>query len=500
MSDLTCAQRQIWELHAAGAPPRALNLSYAVGIDGPLDLAALDAAFAALVRANEPLRTTYRLRDGSVVADIRDSGPLSLLRRETVTAAEAAALAAADRSCRFDLERDLPIRAQVLEVGPEQHVLVLTMHHIAADGWSLYLLRTQMSQYYAAFAGGEVPDPKPPRPECVELARAQREWLLSPDADAQARWWIDRLDGAALRPAGLCLPAPAVRPADSRPLAGLRPAIDPMSTAMREHVVAVGTEASADLRAVARQAGVSMFVVMLTAFTVLVERCLGCPHAVVGTLVANRPTAASSQVMGAHYNTLLLNADVGGDPSLVECLLNVADRVLRALDRQSLPLPLLSERLERQFGWDPAQTPSLLFIMDRYPMEGLALPGCQVGGLYLADRADQVAGVPVAVTADLVFFVREAGDCLTLSVLWRPGAIQDADVADLTRGYLEILAAICESPEVTLTDLHLRRGDSADLPASARPIPDSRCEPALRKVGDLAPADALSPVAGRVTC
>lgn len=486
MSDLTCAQRQIWDLHAGGAPPRALNLSYAIAIDGPVDLAALDAAFGTLVRANEPLRTTYRLRDGSVVAEIRDNGPVPLLRSQTVAAAEAAALAAADRSCRFDLERDFPIRAQVLEVEAEQHVLVLTMHHIAADGWSLYLLRTQLSQYYAAFAGGKVPDPMVPRPECVELARAQREWLLSPDADAQAKWWIDRLGGATLRPAGLCLPAPAVRSA-----------IDPMSTAMREHVVAIGTEASADLRAVARQAGVSMFVVMLTAFIVLVERCLGCPHAVVGTLVANRPTAASSQVMGAHYNTLLLNADVGGDPSLVECLLSVADRVLSALDRQSLPLPWLNEWLERQFGWDPAQTPSVMFIMDRYPMEGLTLPGCQVGGLYLADRADQVAIVPVAVTADLVFFVREAGDRLTLSVLWRPGAIQDADVPDLTQAYLEILAAMCASPEITLTDLHLRRAGSGRL--RGQHSPDVGCEPVLRKVADLAPADALSPVAGRVT-
>lgn len=481
MSDLTCAQRQIWDLHAGGAPPRALNLSYAVAIDGPVDLAALDAAFGTLVRVNEPLRTTYRLRDGSVVAEVRASGPVPLLRRETVAATEAAELAAADRSRRFDLERDFPIRAQVLEIEPEQHVLVLTMHHIAADGWSLYLLRTQLSHYYSAFAGGKVPDPTAPRSECVELARAQREWLLSPDADAQATWWLDRLDGATLRPAGL------------------RPAVDPMSTAMLEHVIAIGAETSAQLRAVARQAGVSIFVVMVTAFSVLIERCLGCPHAVVGTLVANRPTAASSQVMGAHYNTLLLNADVGGDPSLTECLFNVADRVLSALDRQSLPLPLLSERLERQFGWDPAQTPSVMFIMDRYPMEGLSLNGCQVSGLYVDDRADQFATVPAAVTADLLFFAREAGDRLTLSVLWRPGAIQETDAGDLSQAYLEILAAICESPETTVTDLCLWRADGADTPTRLRPVPDLRREPTLRSVADLAPADALSPVAGRVT-
>lgn len=486
MSDLTCAQRQLWNLHAGGAPPRSLNLNYTVAIDGPLDLAALDAAFGTLVRANEPLRTTYRLRDGSVAADVHDVGTVPPLRTpllptQTVAAAEAAALAAADRSCRFDLERDFPIRARVLEVRREQHILVLTMHHIAADGWSLYLLRTQLSQYYAAFARGEVPDPTPPRPECVELARAQQEWLLSPEADAQARWWLDRLSGAALRPTGL------------------RPAIDPTSTAMREHVVAIRAEVSADLRALAKQAGVSMFVVMLTAFTVLVERCLGCPNAVVGTLVANRPTAASSQVMGAHYNTLLLNADIGGDPSLVECLLGVADRVLSALDRQSLPLPALSERLEHKFGWDPTQTPSVMFIMDRYPMEGLTLTGCQVSGLYLDDRTGQFAVVPAAVTADLVFFVREAGDSLTLSALWRPGAIQDADVADLTQSYLEILAAMCESPEITLTDLQLRRADSADMSTSARPIPDSQGQPTLRKIADVAPADALSPVGDRVT-
>jgi len=270
--------------------------------------------------------------------------------------------------------------------------------------------------------------------------------------------------------------------------------------ALREHVAAISGEASAELRVMARQAGVSMFVVMLTAFAVLIERSLDCAHAVIGTLVANRPTAASSQVMGAHYNALLINADVGGDQSLVECLLGVADQVLSALDRQSLPLSVLSDRLEQELGWDPARTPSVMFVMDRYPLEGLTLAGCQVSGLYVDDRAGQFAVVPAAITADLVFFVREAGDRLTLSVLWRPGVIEDARVTDLAEAYLEILAAMRESPEIALSELCLGQADGADPPAPARPVPPVQPPPApaLLRITDLAPADALSPVAGRV--
>ena len=480
---LTCAQRQLWELDAGGAPPRALNLSYALAIDGPLDLAALSAAFGTLIQAHEPLRTTYSQHDGVVTAEIIDACSVPPAIAPLVRAADAktvAAAAAADRARAFDLGQDLPLRAELFQLGPDRHVMVLTMHHIASDGWSIYLLRTQLSQYYAAYSAGHAV-PAIPSARLRDIARAQREWLASPAAGEDARWWLDQLRGAVPRPAGL-RPATAGR------------------AVLLARAVSIPDELSRELRGLARQAGLSLYVVLLTAFAVLLERCLDCARPVIGTLVANRPTAASSQVMGAHYNTLLLDIDVDGDPSLAECLLRAADRVLAALDRQSLPLPALTARLEREFGWEAARTPSVMFIMDRYPMEGLDLAGCRTRGLYLDAGGELYEPVPAAVTADLVFFVREARDRLTLSMLWRAGAIPDTAADELAAAYLEILAAMAESPELALTDLCLWQAATTPIPAHHPTLPATADQtgpaPVLRAVADLAPVDALSPVAG----
>jgi hypothetical protein len=112
-----------------------------------------------------------------------------------------------------------------------------------------------------------------------------------------------------------------------------------------------------------------------------------------------------------------------------------------------------------------------MFIMDRYPMEGLDLAGCRTRGLYLDAGGGPYRPVPAAVTADLVFFVREAGDRPTLSMLWRAGAVPDTAAADLAAAYLEILAAMGESPELALTDLRLEQAATTPIPAHHPTLP-----------------------------
>ena len=161
---LTAAQEQLLALDRRTSRPRVCNLSYCVGIDGPLDVAALADAFAGVVERHEPLRTTY---DGDE-AVVGEGDAIDLTTRPVQDLEEAAALAEAEREAGFDLSREGPLRTSLLRLGRERHVLLLTLHHVAADGWTLRLLCEELSRRYAGEAAppdldgvAQVADPWP---------------------------------------------------------------------------------------------------------------------------------------------------------------------------------------------------------------------------------------------------------------------------------------------------------------------------------------------------
>jgi hypothetical protein len=201
--------------------------------------------------------------------------------------------------------------------------------------------------------------------------------------------------------------------------------------------------------------------------------------------------------MGAHYNPLLLSTDLGQDPSPAEALLRTSERAVPALDRQRLPYSVLAGHLHHAHGWQPNSTPAAMFLMDRYPLEGLHLKGCQVTGLYLdhgtTGDAAAAAVLPAATTAGLSVFVRETGTRLTVSTLAPPDTLKHAEVTALTWSYVELLAALCDTPEVPLSQIELSLTDPPDPPAPLAPS-GAATGPTLRPVTEFAPVEALSPV------
>ena len=187
---VTAAQEQLLALDRSTSRPRVCNLSYAVEIGGPLDAAALADAFAGAVARHEPLRTTY---DGDE-AVVGEGDAVDLTPRPVQDLEEAAALAEAERETGFDLSREGPLRASLLRLADERHVLLLTLHHVAADGWTLRLLCEELSRRYAGEAVSAELDG-----DCIDHARWQREWLESPAAERELRWWRERLANTSPR-------------------------------------------------------------------------------------------------------------------------------------------------------------------------------------------------------------------------------------------------------------------------------------------------------------
>lgn len=475
---LTAAQREIWALDRRTRVPAALNLSYALLITGPLDVAALAGAFDDVVRVHEPLRTLYPVVSGEPAAVVVEPAAATAVLRlapKTVSDLPAAARAAdEERLLGFDLATEVPIRAALLRVGPGDdgdlpaHVLLLTLHHIAADGWSLHTLCLALSSSYAARCGGRAAAPEQPLVGCPEQARNQRDWLASAAGDREADWWRTRL-----------------RSAD--PHCGLPgTAHDGTGTRLDRQVLALPDDLVSQLRGVARGAVASPFVLLLAAFKALLLSWTGASEPIVGTLVANRPTAPSATVLGAHYNPLLTSTDLRGDPSLLECLLRTSATMLAVLDHQQLPFPVLLDRLGEELDWSGAAVPEAMFLMDRYPMDALRLTDCDVTGLYLDDGT---AGVPAATPARLTFFIREVNGAMTLSALYPRGAFSDGVVAQAMQVYQEILIGFCEAPETPVSEYAALFGEQ--LPEPFRPAPGAFT---LRSVTELAPVEVLSPV------
>ncbi|WP_433534568.1 condensation domain-containing protein [Micromonospora sp. CA-249363] len=480
---LTASQREIWALARRTREHAALSLSYALLITGPLDVPALTGAFDDVLLVHEPLRTLYPAVAGEPAAVVLEpaavAAALDLVPRTVPGLADAGRIADEQRSRRFDLSTEVPIRAALLLISPgadsdaptaePHHVLLLTLHHIAADGWSLHTLGLALSKSYAARRDGRPAALEPALIDCGEHARDQQDWLASAAGAQEVDWWRARLRAASPR----CgLPSSA--------------AADGTGTRLRRQVVALPDDLVNHIREVARHAVASPFVLLLAAFKALLLSWTGVTEPIVGTLAANRPTAPSATVLGAHYNPLLTSTDLRGDPSLAECLLRTSATMLAVLDHQRLPFPALLNRLGTELNWADAAPPEAMFLMDRYPMDALRLAGCDVIGLYLDD---ETTGVPAATPARLTFFTREVNGALTLSALYPPDALSDGAVAQALQVYQEILIDLCESPQTPVSTYAALFGEP--LPDAVRPAPG---ELTLRPVTELAPVEVLSPV------
>jgi hypothetical protein len=458
---LTVAQEQMLALHETGVDAAAVNLGYALRVDGPLDVRALAGALAALTERHETLRTRYGAvveTDAAADGAFREGAPVG-------DEQEAVALAQEQRVRPFELAAEPPLRLAVHRMGRGRHLLLLTLHHIAADGWSMRVLGTELSALYRARVRDE-PAGLPELPlTCAGYAARQRRWLAGEAAEAELAWWRAYLDDARCA---------TLTPGRVRDGAGV---------AMTRRAVAVPDELTAALRTLARRARVSTFVLLQAAFGALLASWTGHEELVSGTLAANRVSADSAALLGAHYNPLLLRSDLRGDPTLAECVLRTATSALGALDHQALPYPAVVDAL-RAAGWDADAMPAAMLLLDRYPVEQLTLDGCVVTGLHVGDV--ELGHVTAASTAEISFCVREVGDRLTLSAL-HAATLDEHEVAQLTVDFVDVLSLMCEAPDLPLSELPgwLGRPRVRGRRAGAA---------ALHDVADTAPVDALSPV------
>jgi amino acid adenylation domain-containing protein/FkbM family methyltransferase len=368
---LSFAQERLWFLHQFGSDGSVYNIPEAYRLLGRLDVPALERSFNEVIRRHEVLRTTYPIAGGRVLQAIAPALHLDLAMADLRTlspetqAAEARRLTSREACLPFDLARGPLIRTTLLRLAPEEHVLLLTQHHIVSDGWSMGVFVRELASLYRAFCLGEPSPLAPLAIQYADFARWQRGWLRGEALAHQLSHWRQRLDGA---PALLELPA-------DRP----RPSVQTFRGADR--VLEIPAALAGGLEDLSRRHGVSLFMTLLAAFQVLLSRYTGREDVVVGTPIANRNRLETEGLVGFFVNTLVLRVGLSGDPALSELLRRVRDVSLDAYTFQDVPFEKLVEELrpERDLSHPPLF--QVLFALhNALPME-LELPGLTLSRL-----------------------------------------------------------------------------------------------------------------------
>ncbi|HLL48554.1 MAG TPA: condensation domain-containing protein, partial [Longimicrobiaceae bacterium] len=365
---LSFAQERLWFLSRLGPESAFYNIPTVLRLRGALAVRVLETALGEIVRRHEPLRTVFREVGGApvqVVAPfcgwalpVRDLSGLGGADAES----EARRLAAEDAVRPFDLVAGPHFRPALLRLAGDDHVLLLCMHHVAGDEWSMGVFFREMSALYGAYLEGR-PSPLPePAVQYADYAAWQREQLRGEALAPRLAWWVERLAGA---PALLELPTDHPRPA-VQSHRGAGEAVE-LPGGLLERLQALG-----------RREGATLYMTLLGAFQVLLARYAGTEDVVVGSPIAGRTRPEVEELIGFFVNTLALRTDLSGDPTFREVLARVREATLGAYEHQDLPFERLVEELqpERSLGHSPLfQT---MFVLQDAERPAGGLPGLEL--------------------------------------------------------------------------------------------------------------------------
>ena len=453
------AQQRLWVVDRLEPGSAAYNMAYALRLRGALDASALRASLAGLVGRHETLRTTLAEHEGVPVQVIHPPAPVPLpvLELRGLPAAarerEAERLAGAEGLRPFDLSRGPLLRAQLIRLGEQDHVLCFTLHHVVSDGWSRDVLVREVSALYGAFRQGESPVLPELPVQYADFALWQRAWLSGDVLEAHLGYWKEKLGGA---PPLLEIPTDRPRAPGRSPLAA-------------SHAFALSPELSEGLRALSRREGTTLFMTLLAAWQALLGRWAGQEEVVVGTPIAGRTRQETEGLIGFFVNMLALRAELGGDPTWRELLGRVREAALGAYDHQELPF----ERLVEELGVERSLTHSPLF-QSTFALDPSAAQDerLELGGLALEPFG---AGEGIAkFDLDLVFV--DAGEALSGVLVYRE-ALFEAETIGRMAAHLEILLeALASDPERPVGEPPLLRGAERARVleawnATARPVP-----------------------------
>lgn len=451
---LSYAQERIWLLDQVQPGNPAFNIATSYRLHGDLDDRALARSLQTIVQRHEVLRTTYDARNGQPEQIIAAHSSLTLpivdLRHHPDPLPEMRRLCQEEAMRPFDLSQDAVLRACLLRMGDADHVLMLTLHHIAGDGWSMGRLWRELAQLYPAFCRGEVASlavqslPELPV-QYADYALWERSLLQGERLNSQLRYWQERLAGMPAMGRVLTINQRQTGGPGQRGALQKRVATNDLLQSLNELSRRPTTK---------NGAGVTLFVTLLAAFETLLLAYTGKTDLMIGAPMGNRRRPEIQDMIGCFSNTVILRTDLSGNPTFRDLITRVQETTVGAMEHQSLPFQKLVGELRLPVDRATGSAFQIWFDMGKSSLK----PDTMLPGL----RVEWLASARETAVFDLALRIHPEADGLHIDAIYRSDLFESDVIAHMLDDYLILLAEVVAQPDARLSDL----GRGLSFPAS----------------------------------
>ncbi|MBC1238391.1 non-ribosomal peptide synthetase [Nostoc sp. 2RC] len=428
------AQQRLWFLHQLEPNSSVYNLPYGLRISGNLKVEALQQAFEAIANRHEILRTNFTTVDGNPAQVIAKSRsiliPVVNLSQcsEVGRAAQVQELINKEAEYSFDLAQDSLLRITLIQLGEKEYLLLLTLHHIIFDGWSIGVFIGELTALYKAFSTGTA-SPLPELPiQYADYAIWQREWLQGMALKTRLDYWKQQLAGSL--------------PVLELPTDHPRLAVQNFQGATESF--SLSSDLSQALKHISQQAGITLFMTLLAAFKTLLYRYTGEGDIIVGSPTANRNRPEIEGLIGFFVNTLVLRTYLGDNPSFRQLLLRVQKVTSGAFDHQDLPFEKLVEEMQPERSLSHTPLFQVMFVLQNAPMPPLELPELILNPVIVDSKTAKV---------DLSLSVTDTPQGLMGNLEYNTDLFEAATIKRMVGHFQTLLESIVVNPDHRLSDL-----------------------------------------------
>ncbi|WOB66747.1 non-ribosomal peptide synthetase [Microcystis aeruginosa] len=431
---LSWAQERLWFVNQLEGESGAYTIDLTMRLRGNLNIKALEKAFQAIIQRHEPLRTQFKLKDNKPIQAIDSNVTFTLpvvnLQNLSHSEQQVKNLLLAAASEPFDLESGSILRVKLWQVKTEEYVLLLAIHHIAADGWSIGVLVDELSVYYRSFCTGTKADLPDLSIQYADFALWQRQWLTNEVLDRQLSYWKQQLTGIPL-----LHQLPTDRP---------RPAIQSFRGGTER--LQLDSQLTQQLKKLSQESGSTLFMTLLAGFAVLLSRYSQQTDVVIGSPIANRNRTEIEGLIGFFVNSLVLRFDLSQDPTFEDFLAQVRQTTQDAYDHQDLPFEMLVEKLQIERHLDRNPLTQIVFALQNAPSSPWDLPGVNI---------EEIPSGFDSVRVDLEVYLWDAPEGLGGFCSYNRDLFDAETIVRLMNHFKTLLAAIVENPRQSVASLPL---------------------------------------------
>ncbi|MFQ3244133.1 MAG: amino acid adenylation domain-containing protein [Arenicella sp.] len=430
------AQERLWLVNLIETDQAQYNLSFSLKLYGELNETFLLKAFKTILARHQALRTTYKEEDGQVFQKIQESFQfdipvINLVELTTIGQEQRVAELTQEEAGRlFDLSQDLMLRVKLLKLNPQSHILLITVHHIAADGWSLGVLTKELNALYSAYAHGLENPLAPLNIQYTDYVYWQRDRLKENVLQNHLDYWKGQLSNL-----------PVIH---SLPLDHPRPAVQTFKGASVYHTLSEDLQEG--LHSLARKNDATLFMLLNAAFASFLSRYTGESDIVIGSPVANREQAELAPLIGFFINTLVFRSDLSADPTFLELLEQSKERIFAAQEHQQTPFEKLVDELQPERSLSHSPLFQVMLSFQNQEIESLNLPGLEVKRLQPTNTVAQY---------DLTLIVHERDNSLDMEWQYATDLFSQSTIERMIGHFEVLLQGIIKSPQKQISQLPL---------------------------------------------